>query len=401
MVTMLIFVLVVVGLLLRGMSSEERGRFGKTILANLLRIKDVIARPSTGGEAFHAALRARTRWPLVTPAIVAAYVVVFFLLAPGSGDLDDPKTLIELGGSIGPRTTNGEWWRLGAAMFVHVSVLHLIAEIAGLVQIGLLVERLVGRMAFSVLFIAAGVLAGIWNLAFHPVAVHAGSAGAIFGVYGVLMASLVLGMIQRSTLTVPVAVLKGFWPGVAVFVLYNTLTEGLVSEAMRVGLVVGFTGGILVAGRIIAEKPPVRRVAAVLAATVAIVVVLAAPLRGLADISDEVARVREGEERTARAYDTAVDRFKSGRITAHELAALADRIAGELQSIQAELVSLDNVPAEHWPMIARSSEYLRLRQDSWRLRAEGLRAGRTRTLQQADAAEHSALAALERAVAPM
>ena len=280
MVTMLVFVLVVVGLLLRGMSSEERGRFGKTILANLLRIKDVIARPSTGGEAFHAALRARTRWPLVTPAIVAAYVVVFFLLAPGSGDLDDPKTLIELGGSIGPRTTNGEWWRLGAAMFVHVSVLHLITEIAGLVQIGLLVERLVGRMAFAVLFVAAGVLAGIWNLRFSSGCLYMpDAAGAIFGVYGLLMASLVLGMIQRSTLTVPVAVLKGFWPGVAVFVLYNTLTEGLVSEAMRVGLVVGFTGGILVAGRIIADKPPVRRVAAVLAATVAIVVVLAAPLR--------------------------------------------------------------------------------------------------------------------------
>jgi hypothetical protein len=169
---------------------------------------------------------------------------------------------------------------------------------------------------------------------------------------------------------------------------------------MRVGLVVGFTGGMLVAGRIIADKPPVRRVAAVLAATVAIVVVLAAPLRGLADVSDDVARVREGEERTARAYDTAVDRFKSGRITAHELAALADRIVGELQAVQSELVAIDNVPTEHWPMIVRASEYLRLRQDSWRLRAEGLRAGRTQTLQEAEAAEHSALAALERAVAP-
>jgi rhomboid protease GluP len=397
---MLVFVLVVLGLALRGMSSEDRGQFGRTILANLHRLKDVIAKPSTGGEAFHAALKARTRWPLVTPVIAATYVVVFFILAPGSGELDDPKTLIELGGSIGPRTTNGEWWRLGAAMFVHVSVLHLIAEIAGLVQVGLLVERLVGRMAFAVLYIAAGVLAGIWNLAFHPVSVHAGSAGAIFGVYGLLMASLVLGLVQRSTLTVPVAVLEGLWPGVAVFVVYNTLTEGLASETMRVGLVVGFTGGMLVAGRIIADKPPVRRVAAVLAATVAIVVVLAAPLRGLADVSDEVARVRAGEERTARAYDTAVDRFKSGRITAHELAALADRIVGELQAVQSELVAIDNVPTEHWPMIARASEYLRLRQDSWRLRAEGLRAGRTQTLQEADAAEHSALAALERAVAP-
>jgi hypothetical protein len=92
--------------------------------------------------------------------------------------------------------------------------------------------------------------------------------------------------------------------------------------------------------------------------------------------------------------------FKSGRITAQELAGLADRIVGELQSIQTDLVSLDNVPAEHRPMIEEASEYLALRKDSWRLRAEGLRAGRTRTLQQADAAEQSALAALSRAVAP-
>ena len=32
----------------------------------------------------------------MTPAIVAAYIVVFVLLV-GSGDLGDPRTLIELG----------------------------------------------------------------------------------------------------------------------------------------------------------------------------------------------------------------------------------------------------------------------------------------------------------------
>ena len=51
------------------------------------------------------------------------------------------------------------------------------------------------------------------------------------------------------------------------------------SEAMQAGLVVGFTGGMLLAGRVISEKPPARRVAAVLAAAVAIVVALAAPLK--------------------------------------------------------------------------------------------------------------------------
>jgi rhomboid protease GluP len=397
---MLVFVGVVVGLALRGMSPEERSRFGEVILRSLVFIKDAITKAPLGGDSFYAALKARTRWTLVTPAIAVTYVVVFGMLLAGRGDSSDPQTLIEWGGSIGPRTTNGEWWRLGTSMFVHVGAVHLIAEIAGLLQVGLLVERLVGSLAFAVVFITAGVLAGVWGLTLHPVSVYAGAAGAIFGIYGLLLASLVLGVVQRSTLTVPVNVLKGLWPGVAVFTAYNILTEGPVSDAMEVGIVVGFTAGLLVAGRVISDKPPARRICAVLAAAVAIVVSFAAPLRGLADVTGEMARVKEGEERTARTYDTAVDRFKSGRMTAQELAGLADRIVGELQSIQTELVSLDHVPAEHRPMIEKASEYLALRQESWHLRAEGLRAGRTRTLQQADAAEQSALAALSRAVAP-
>jgi rhomboid protease GluP len=392
---------VVLGVVLRGMSSEERWKFAQALLDGLVFIKDSVAKPPSGGEGFYAALRARTKWAFVTPAIVGSYLVVFGLLLAGSGSIGDPRTLIDWGSSIGTRTTNDEWWRLGTAMFVHVGLIHLIAEIAGLVQVGLLVERLVGRLAFVVVYIASGVLANVWSLTLHPVSVQAGAAGAIFGVYGLLIATLVLGLAQRKSLTVPAKVLKGLWPGVAVFIVYNTLTEGLFSEAMQAGLVVGFTGGMLLAGRVISEKPPARRVAAVVAATVAIVVALAAPLRGFADVSGEVAKVKDGEERTARTYDTAVDRFKAGRINAQELARLADRIVGELQYMQAQLVSLDNVPAEHWPMVEKACEYLKLRQDSWRLRAQGLRAGHARTLQEADVAEHSALAALASATIPI
>jgi rhomboid protease GluP len=398
---MFVFVAVVLWLVLRRMSPDERVQFGRAILGCLAFIKDAITKPPAGGEPFYAALTARTRWALVTPAIVATYLIVFALLVMGSGALSDPRTLIDWGSSVGPRTTNGEWWRLGAAMFLHVGLVHLIAEIAGLVQVGLLVERLVGRLAFVVVYIAAGLLAGVWRLALHPVSVHAGAAGAIYGVYGLLLASLVLGLIQRSTLTVPMSVLKGLWPGVVLFTAYNMLTEGLVSEAMQAGLLVGFIGGLLVGGRVITDKPPVRRVCAVLAATVAIVVVVAAPLRGLADVAGELDRVKEGEERTAKAYDKAVDRFKSGRITAQDLAKLAEDIGSELQSTQLALAAVAKVPAEHQPAIAKATEYLTARQNSWRLRAEGLRAGDTRILQQADAAERSALAALKGAVAPI
>jgi len=400
-VGIVLVVTVVLGLVLRGMSPEERLKFGQAVVDGLVFIKDTIAKPPKGGEAFYRALRARTKWALVTPAIVVTYLVVFVLLLAGSGSLGDPRTLVDWGSNIGTRTTNDEWWRLGTAMFVHVGVIHLIAEIAGLVQVGLLVERLVGRLAFAAVYVASGVLAGVWSLTLHPVSVQAGAGGAIFGIYGLLLATLVLGLAQRTSLTVPVRVLKGLWPGVAVFLVYNALMEGIFSEAMQAGFVVGFTGGMLIAGRVISDKPPARRVAAVVTATVAIVVALAAPLRGLADVSGEVAKVKDGEERTARTYDTAVDRFKSGRLSAQELARLADRIVVELQSIQTQLVALDNVPAEHWPMVEKACEYLKLRQDSWRLRAEGLRAGRPRTLQQADAAEHSALIALATATAPI
>jgi len=399
-VAFLVFVAVVLGIFLRGMSSEERWRFGRTVLDVLVFIKDLIAKPPSGGEAFYKVLKARTRWAVVTPAIAFSWVVVFGLLAAGNGSIGDPRTLIEWGSSIGTRTTNDEWWRLATALFVHVGIIHLLAELVGLVQVALLVERLVGRVALAGVYVASGVLAGVWSLTLHPVSVQAGAAGAIFGVYGLLIATLLLGLMQRSSLAVPPKVLVGLSPGIAVFIVYNMLTEGLPSEAMQAGLVVGFTGGMLITVRVISEKPPIRRVGAVLAATVAIIVTLASPLRGFADISGEMAKIKEGEERTARTYDTAVDRFKAGRINAQELAGLADRIMGELQSMQAKLAALQNVPAEHWPMVEKASEYLRLRQDSWRLRAEGLRAGRARTLQQADVAEHSALAALETATTP-
>jgi rhomboid protease GluP len=400
-VAILVFVGVVLGFVLRRMSSEERLRFAQAIVDGLVFIKDSIAKPPSGSEGFYAALKARTTWALVTPGIAIAYIVVFGMMLVGAGSLSDPQTLVGWGSSIGTRTTNGEWWRLGTSLFVHVGIIHLIAEVAGLMQVGLLVERLVGRLAFATVYLAAGVLASVWTMTLHPVSVHAGAAGAIFGIYGLLLATLILGLAQRSSLAVPVRVLAGLWPGVAVFVVYNTLTEGVVSEAMQAGLVVGFTGGMLIAGRVISEKPPARRVAAVVAATVAIVVALAAPLRGFADVSGEVAKVKEEEERTARTYDTALDRFKAGRINAQELARMADRIVGELQYIQAQLVSLDNVPAEHWPMVEKASQYLKLRQDSRRLRAQGLRAGEARTLQEADVAEHSALVALAMAIAPI
>jgi len=57
---MLVFLAVVLGLALRGMSAEERVRFGRAILGGLLFVKDAITKPPAGGEPFYEALKART-----------------------------------------------------------------------------------------------------------------------------------------------------------------------------------------------------------------------------------------------------------------------------------------------------------------------------------------------------
>jgi membrane associated rhomboid family serine protease len=395
---LLFLAVVVTVVVLRGMAPEDRTRFGLTILSALRFMGNAIAKPPAGAESFYLALRARTRWAIVTPTIVAAYAVVFVMMLFGSGSLHEPATLVAWGGNFGPRTTNGEWWRLGTSLLVHASVLHVIADTAGLVQTGLLVERMVGRMAFALVVLAAGTLSGIWGLTVHPVTMQTGAAGAVYGVYGLLIASLVWGLIERSALAMPLRVLKGLWPGVLIFVAYDFITEGFANDTMKAGLAVGLVGGMLISGHIVANLPPIRRVCAAAAATLAIVVALAAPLRGLADVAAEVARIRDAEARTVQAYDQAVDRFKRGRLNANELAAIADQNGSELKPFATTLGSMDNVPGEHQRMVTNALEYLRLRQESWRLRADGLRTGQPATLQKADVAEHAAREALDRAV---
>jgi hypothetical protein len=58
--------------------------------------------------------------------------------------------------------------------------------------------------------------------------------------------------------------------------------------------------------------------------------------------------------------------------------------------MRASLSTLTKVPSQHQPMLVDAMEYLRLREESWRLRVEGLRAGKMPTLQRAERVESEA-----------
>jgi len=399
MLPMLVFLAVVLGLFLRKLTQEERIQLVHKIIdlskAGIGIARHYITSTPEGCDDFYAALRERTRWAFVTPALMAAYVTIYFFMVWGDSALND-DLLLHWGGSLGPRTTNGEWWRLATALFLHWGLLHVIADVAGLLQVGRLVERLVGPVALGCVFIAAGLIAGLRELALHPVSVSVGAAGGIYGVYGLLLAACLWGWGQRSPLMLPRAVLKRIWPGAVVFLLYNILTDGLFNSSMTWGLAVGLAAGGVLAFGISAQKPPVPRLCMSMAATLAIVVIFAAPLRGMADVTRQMAQVIDLEHRTAAAYDVEVMKFRRGRETAEKLADMADAILLEVREAQSSLSALDKVPVEHQPMVDNALAYLRLREESWRLRVEGLRAGRMKTLQQAERVESSAKTLFEK-----
>ena len=199
-----LFLLVIVAIIaFRLTTGEDRKQLLQKALV-ILREAAVIAREEYERlEPFRAALRQRTRYAIVAPALAALSVMVFARMLFGAGALTDPATLVSWGANFGPRTTNGEWWRLLTSTFVHTGFLRMALETAVLVQLGMLLERLVGRSTFAAVFVAAGVLAGLLNLSAYPMGVTAGTSGAIFGLYGLLLASIVRSLRARRAVNEP------------------------------------------------------------------------------------------------------------------------------------------------------------------------------------------------------
>jgi hypothetical protein len=152
-----------------------------------------------------------------------------------------------------------------------------------------------------------------------------------------------------------------------------------------------------------------------MAAGVALIIASAMPLRGIADVRVDIARLIALEDEAANAYQSAVEQFRKGGKPA---AALTDMIVytilPELDALQSHLNAVDRVPPLHQSLLADAREYLRLRIESWQLRADGLRTAEnaasdpdrmraktqyrasTITLSRAEEAERASLRVLQR-----
>ena len=390
----LIAILVLLGAVYYFTTLEEKKRFARAVLHVTREGLILIERYRPKPGPFDEGLRQRMGLVVAAPALASLSLGVFLCMLFAPGPLSDPQTLVRWGGSFGPRTTNGEWWRLLMATFAHTSFLHVLVNVAALLQMGIIMERLFGRVAFASVYLAAGVIASLVNLALQPIAVSAGGSASVFGVLGLLLTWLVAGMAFRSTFAIPLKTVLTICPVIALFLLYSR-AAGFFGLAELAGFAVGVVSGLVLAKDVDARKPPLLRIAATMGAMALIAVPSAVPLRGLTDVRPELRKVAAIEQRTAGIYDHAVGRFTKGEIQVKELAELIDHaILPELRVAHARLGQLKGVPRDYEPVVAGVREYFNLREKGWRVRADALRKINRATLRQADEIADEALRAL-------
>ena len=287
-------------------------------------------------------------------------------------------------------------------VFVRSPVLDLVVSAACLWQIGLILERLVGRLAFTTVYVASGVAAGIVSLSGSPDGIGTRSSASVLGMYGLLLVISVWGLIHRSSLTFPLSVTKRLAPMAAAFLLYKLTTTGLWHGPELAALFCGLVGGIVVARDVNERTPQIRRLATAMAtvltvATLYALIAVQRPLNETVDVRQEIDRVLAVETRTAGLYDKEVDRFRRGRIIAVALADVIEKtIVPELQMVAGRLRALRDLPPEQQPLVASAEMFLKLRDESWKLRAGALHKSDTQGLRQADSKEQASREVLQR-----
>lgn len=199
-------------------------------------------------QEFQSALADATPAIFITPALIAINILVFvvMIIAGVSPVAPTGQQVAPWGANFGPLTLHGQWWRLLTSCFLHFGIIHLAFNMFILFQVGLFTEKLFGNLRFLLLYLLAGVGGNIVGLYFHPETISAGASGAIFGVYGGLLAFLLL---LRHV--VPSQSSFGIAKSAAIFILYN-LIYGLAKPETDIaahigGLVTGFVCGCFLA----------------------------------------------------------------------------------------------------------------------------------------------------------
>lgn len=180
----------------------------------------------------------------ITPVLIYANIGIYLIMVIlGLGFISfKGYDLLQWGANYGPLTAEGEYWRLFTSIFLHGGLMHLVANMYGLLFVGLFLEPILGRTKYLTAYILTGILASIASVWWYDATVSVGASGAIFGLYGLFIALLL-------TKVYPPDFAKSFLISSSIFIGFNLLlgiTGGIDNAAHIGGLFSGFMAGLII-----------------------------------------------------------------------------------------------------------------------------------------------------------
>lgn len=182
----------------------------------------------------------KTHW--ATPIILDLNIIVFLVMVLSGVGFIYPEghELIKWGANYTPLTASGQWWRLLSSTFLHAGIIHLANNMFALFFVGIFLESSIGSKKFLFIYLLTGIIASITSLIVHDSMISLGASGAIFGMYGLLIALMILKYLDKNLTTM-------LWISVGIFVGINLimgLSGGIDMAAHLGGLISGFIIGV-------------------------------------------------------------------------------------------------------------------------------------------------------------
>lgn len=185
----------------------------------------------------------RTRIPLITMLFVAANVIVFLI---SDLILFHRQDEIVYYMALNPTFVldGGEYRRLFTSMFYHFGIEHLTSNMLMLFAMGTVLEPFFGRLRFTVLYVASGLIGSVVSVLYNGVLLGgenrfvfcAGASGAVYGLIGAFTAIFLL---QRRKM--PESEKRRLLLAV-VFLLFGSIYDTGVGHDAHFG---GFAAGLL------------------------------------------------------------------------------------------------------------------------------------------------------------
>jgi len=179
----------------------------------------------------------------VTSIIVDINVLVFiFMRVSGQSFIGYGEAgVAKMSASFGLLSRDCDWWLLCTTIFVHGSMVQLLLNTYFLFFAGTLLEPVMGRAKYLIAYLVTGLTASLAGMWWHGATVSVGASGAIFGLYGIFLAFMLLKVFPKKVTAAMLA-------STLVFIGYNLLMgiAGGVDNAAHIGgLASGFLLGFL------------------------------------------------------------------------------------------------------------------------------------------------------------